>query len=100
LSGEGLSLEAAKRRWRGEAQLNASDVKLAQLNLQQMVRRAVARASDRVSSDDSADQGIRQLSGTLALNNGVLHLANLQGEGDRLKLRAAARSICRRSSWM
>ncbi|MDU1573900.1 MAG: outer membrane assembly protein AsmA [Pantoea sp.] len=86
LSGEGLSLEAAKRRWRGEAQLNASDVKLAQLNLQQMVRRAVARASDRVSSDESADQGIRQLSGTLALNNGVLHLANLQGEGDRLKL--------------
>jgi len=86
LSGEGLSLEAAKRRWRGEAQLSASNVKLAQLNLQQMVRRAVARASDRVSSDESADQGIRQLGGTLALNNGVLHLADLKGEGDRLKL--------------
>lgn len=86
LSGEGLSLEAAKHHWRGDAQLNASDVKLAQLNLQQMVRRAVARVSDRVSGEESADQGIRQLSGTLALNNGVLRLANLQGEGDRLKL--------------
>ncbi|MGJ0190902.1 outer membrane assembly protein AsmA [Pantoea sp. RRHST58] len=86
LSGEGLSLEAAKHHWRGDAQLNASDVKLAQLNLQQMVRRAVARVSDRVSGEESADQGMRQLSGTLALNNGVLRLANLQGEGDRLKL--------------
>lgn len=86
LSGEGLSLEAAKHHWRGDAQLNAGDVKLAQLNLQQMVRRAVARVSDRVSGEESADQGMRQLSGTLALNNGVLRLANLQGEGDRLKL--------------
>ncbi|CAK6491250.1 hypothetical protein PANNVG_01189 [Pantoea sp. Nvir] len=86
LSGEGLSLEAAKRRWRGDAQLSASDVKLAQLNLQQMVRRAVARASDRVSSDESSEQGIRQLDGRLALNNGVLRLTDLKGEGDRLRL--------------
>ena len=86
LNGEGLTLDAAKRHWRGEAQLNASDVRLAQINLQQMVRRAVERASDKVSSDESSEQGIRQLGGTLALNNGELRFTDLKGEGDRLKL--------------
>ena len=89
LSGEGLTLDAAKRQWRGEAKLSASDVKLAQIDLQQMVRRAVERASDRVSSDESGDQGIRQLGGDLTLNNGVLRFADLKGEGDRLKLQGA-----------
>jgi len=89
LGGEGLTLEAAKQQWRGEAQLRASDVKLAQINLQQMVRRAVERASDKVSSDEGADQGIRQLEGDVTLDNGVLRFDRLQGEGDRLRLQAA-----------
>ncbi len=89
LSGEGLTLDAAKRQWRGEAQLHATDVKLAQINLQQMVRRAVERASNRVSTDESGEQGIRQLDGTLALSNGVLRVADLNGEGDRLRLQGA-----------
>lgn len=89
LSGEGLTLEAAKRQWRGTAQLQASDVRLAQINLQEMVRRAVERASNRVSSDESSDQGIRQLGGNLALNDGVLHIADLNGESDHLRLQGA-----------
>lgn len=89
LSGEGLTLDAAKRQWRGEAQLHATDVRLAQINLQQMVRRAVERASDRVSSEEGSEQGIRQLDGRLALNNGVLRVADLNGEGDRLRLQGA-----------
>ncbi|MEZ3499151.1 outer membrane assembly protein AsmA [Pantoea sp. KPR_PJ] len=89
LSGEGLTLNAARRQWRGEAQFQAADVKMAQINLQQMVRRAVERTSDRVSSDESSEQGIRQLDGRLALNDGVLRLADLKGEGDRLRLEGA-----------
>lgn len=87
--GDGLTLAAAKRQWQGSARVQASDVRLAQLDLQQMVRRAVARASDRVSSDQSGDQGIRRLDGELTLANGVLRVADLQGEGDRLQLQGA-----------
>lgn len=86
LSGEGLTLDAARRQWRGTAQFQASNVKLAQLDLQQMVRRAVERVSDRVSSDEGGDQGIRQLGGNMALDNGVLRLADFSGESDRLRL--------------
>ncbi len=88
LGGDGLSLAAAKRQWRGQAQLRASDMKLAQINLQQIVRRAVERASDKVSSDEDDDQGIRQIDGDVTLSNGVLRLSKLQGEGDRLRLQA------------
>nr|MBA2814755.1 outer membrane assembly protein AsmA [Candidatus Pantoea persica] len=55
-----LSL-AAKRQWQGSARV---------------------QASDRVSSDQSGDQGIRWL-------DGVLRVADLQGKGDRLQLQSA-----------
>ncbi len=54
LSGENLTLADAKRSWQGKADIQAHDLKLAQLDLQQMVRSAVARVSDRVSSDSQA----------------------------------------------
>ncbi|MBS6033015.1 MAG: outer membrane assembly protein AsmA [Pantoea sp.] len=86
LAGDTLSVAEAKRSWQGRAAISASHLKLAQLNLQQMVRRAVARASNRVSSDDQPDQGIDQISGQLALNRGELSFSQLSGNGQHLAL--------------
>ncbi|WHT00142.1 MAG: hypothetical protein LZT29_03198 [Pantoea stewartii] len=92
LSGENLTLADAKRSWQGKADIQAHDLKLAQLDLQQMVRSAVARVSDRVSSDSQASgQGIEQMSGQLAMKNGLLTLSHLDGEGKALTLRGEGR---------
>ncbi|WP_275272843.1 AsmA-like C-terminal region-containing protein, partial [Pantoea ananatis] len=73
LAGDNLTLEDAKHSWQGKADVRVSHLKLAQIDLQQMVRRAVARVSDRVSSDDQVlGQGIDHISGQLALKNGLL----------------------------
>ena len=84
--GAGLSVEEAKRNWQGSAALEAANLQLAQLNLQQMVRRAVARVSNRVSNDQPDDQGIQQLSGRISLNKGVIALPDLQGGNSRLAM--------------
>lgn len=86
LSGEGLTLAAAQRQWHGQAQIHASSIRLAQIDLNQMVRRAVQHASNRVSSDESRDPTIHQLNGKLLLDAGKLHFTGLRGEGDRLQL--------------
>ncbi|MFB4356434.1 outer membrane assembly protein AsmA [Pantoea sp. BS_4] len=92
LSGENLTLADAKRSWQGKADIQAHDLKLAQLDLQQMVRSAVARVSDRVSSDSQAyGQGIEQVSGQLAMKNGLLTLSHLDGGGKALTLRGEGR---------
>ncbi|WP_205950522.1 outer membrane assembly protein AsmA [Pantoea stewartii] len=92
LSGENLTLADAKRSWQGKADIQAHDLKLAQLDLQQMVRSAVARVSDRVSSDSQASgQGIEQVSGQLAMKNGLLMLSHLDGGGKALTLRGEGR---------
>ncbi|WP_162286448.1 outer membrane assembly protein AsmA [Pantoea stewartii] len=92
LSGENLTLADAKRSWQGKADIQAHDLKLAQLDLQQMVRSAVARVSDRVSSDSQASgQGIEQVSGQLAMKNGLLTLSHLDGGGKALTLRGEGR---------
>ena len=84
LSGAGLSVAEAKQYWQGEAELEATNLQLAQLNLQQMVRRAVARVSNRVTNDEPDDQGIQQLSGRISLNQGKISLPDLQGGSSRL----------------
>jgi AsmA protein len=84
LSGAGLSIEEAKRNWQGSADLEAANLQLAQLNLQQMVRRAVARVSNRVSNDQPDDQGIQQLSGRVSLKQGNITLPDLQGGNSRM----------------
>ncbi|MFB4360022.1 outer membrane assembly protein AsmA [Pantoea sp. BS_8] len=92
LSGENLTLADAKRSWQGKADIQAHDLKLAQLDLQQMVRSAVARVSDRVSSDSQASgEGIEQVSGQLAMKNGLLTLSHLDGGGKALTLRGEGR---------
>lgn len=84
LSGAGLSVEEAKRNWQGSADLEATNLQLAQLNLQQMVRRAVARVSNRVTNDQPDDQGIQQLSGRVSLKQGNISLPDLQGGNSRM----------------
>lgn len=94
LAGDTLSVEAAKRRWQGRATLSASNLKLAQLNLQQMVQRAVARVSDKVSreeADDAADEGIESISGQVTLNKGVLSFSDINGNGRNLGLQGAGK---------
>ena len=86
LSGDTLSVQEAKRSWQGRAAISATHLRLAQLNLQQMVRRAVARVSNRVSSDDQTDQGIDKISGQVALNRGELSFSQLNGNGQHLAL--------------
>lgn len=84
ISGEGLSVAEAKRNWHGSADLEAANLQLAQLNLQQMVRRAVANISNRVSNDERDDQDIQQLSGRINVQQGKISLGDLQGGGSRL----------------
>lgn len=84
VSGAGLSVEEAKRNWQGSAEIEATNLQLAQLNLQQMVRRAVARVSNRVSNDEPDDQGIQQLSGRVSLKQGKIDMPDLQGGSSRL----------------
>lgn len=94
LAGDTLSVEAAKRRWQGRATLSASNLELAQLNLQQMVQRAVARVSDKVSreeAEDAADEGIESISGQVALNKGVLSFSDINGNGHNLDLQGAGK---------
>lgn len=91
LSGNTLTVEAAKRSWQGRATISASNLKLAQLNLQQMVQRAVARVSDKVSSQDAVDEGIESISGQVALNKGVLSFSDINGNGQNLGLQGAGK---------
>ncbi|MDZ7277943.1 outer membrane assembly protein AsmA [Pantoea eucrina] len=84
LQGDGLSVAEAKRFWQGSADLEADNVQLSQLDLQQMVRRAVTRLSNRVSNDQPDSQGIEQLSGHIALQQGKVQLPDLHGGNSRM----------------
>nr|WP_154927637.1 outer membrane assembly protein AsmA [Pantoea agglomerans] len=91
LAGDTLNVEAAKRRWQGRATISASNLKLAQIHLQQMVQRAVARVSDKVSNTEKADEGIESISAQVALNKGVLSFSDIEGNGQDLGLQGAGR---------
>ncbi|WP_313687810.1 outer membrane assembly protein AsmA [Pantoea sp.] len=88
LSGSGLSIDDAKQNWQGSAELTANNLQLAQINLQQMVRRAVDRISNRVTNDASDDQNIQQLSGRISLNHGNIILPDLQGGSSHLAVQS------------
>lgn len=86
LAGDELSLDAAKRQWQGRAEMQLKNVQMTQFNLQQMVRRAVERASSRVTSEEPADQRVQQLSGQAEINRGLLTLTQLNGSGTHMML--------------
>lgn len=84
LQGNGLSVAEAKRFWQGSADLEADNLQLSQLDLQQMVRRAVTRLSSRVSNDQPDSHAIEQLSGHIALQQGKVQLPDLHGGNSRM----------------
>ncbi|MFS2224573.1 outer membrane assembly protein AsmA [Pantoea sp. B65] len=88
LRGSGLSVEDFKHNWRGSAELSMENARLAGLNFQQMVQRAVERSSDQVrgSESDANYTEVQQLKGSVQLDNGSMALVNLQGRSALLDL--------------
>lgn len=86
LAGDELSLDAAKRQWQGRAEIQLQNARLSALNLQQMVRRAVERASSRVTSDAPAEESLQQLSGQAEIHRGLLTFRQLQGSSNHMAL--------------
>ncbi|WNN42984.1 outer membrane assembly protein AsmA [Winslowiella toletana] len=88
LHGHGLSVEDFKHHWRGNAEMSMQNARLAGLNFQQMIQRAVERSSDQVRGTDSdvSYTEVQQLKGSLQLDNGSMALVNLQGRSAMLDL--------------
>ncbi|MCU5774265.1 outer membrane assembly protein AsmA [Erwiniaceae bacterium BAC15a-03b] len=88
LHGNGLSVADFKQNWRGNAEISMDNARLAGLNFQQMVQRAVERSSDQVRGSDSEANytEVQQLKGSLQLDNGSMALVNLQGRSALLDL--------------
>lgn len=88
LHGNGLSVEDFKHHWRGNAEMSMQNARLAGLNFQQMIQRAVERSSDQVKGADSEANytEIQQLKGSAQLDNGSMALVNLQGRSSMLDL--------------
>ena len=93
LSGEGLSIADFHRRWRGEADMALTSARIIGMNFQQLVQRAVARNSDRVSNDeeagDSNETRLDKLQAQATLHDGLIGLKNLEGDASRFKLSGA-----------
>jgi len=88
LQGTGLSVEDFKQHWRGNAEMSMQNARLAGLNFQQMIQRAVERTSDQVhgAESDVSYTEVQQLKGSLQLDNGSMALVNLQGRSAMLDL--------------
>lgn len=89
LQGETLDLQQAKNSWQGTADVQVNKLEMGQIDPQQMLQRAVARISNRVSNDDNVSHPIDQLNASVTLNDGVMTLQNVQGGSDRLALKGA-----------
>ncbi|UQY42877.1 outer membrane assembly protein AsmA [Erwinia sp. PK3-005] len=90
LGGEGLSVEDFHRRWRGDAAVELASARIIGMNFQQLVQRAVARSSDKVSSGDetgnSNETRLDKLQAQTTLNKGLIALKNLQGAASGFQL--------------
>ncbi|QHM74972.1 hypothetical protein C7M52_00916 [Mixta theicola] len=90
LSGSGLSIEDFHHRWRGEADVELNAARITGMNFQQLVQRAVARNSDRVSSEEEAGDSnqtrLDKLQAQASLQDGLLRLQGLQGGTSRFQL--------------
>ncbi|ARJ43118.1 outer membrane assembly protein AsmA [Pantoea alhagi] len=93
MSGEGLSVVDFHRRWRGEAEVALDSARIIGMNFQQLVQRAVARNSDRVSSGDEAGNSnetrLDKLQAQATLKDGLITLKNLQGGASGFRLGGA-----------
>ncbi|WP_368913445.1 outer membrane assembly protein AsmA [Mixta calida] len=93
LNGKGLSVNDFHRHWRGEADMSLAPARIIGMNFQQLVQRAVARNSDRVSSEDEAGDSnetrIDKLRAQATLNDGLIALKGVEGDTSRFKLSGA-----------
>lgn len=93
MTGTGLSVEDFHRRWRGEAEMSLAPARIIGMNVQQLVQHAVARNSDRVSSEEdsgnSNETRIDKLQAQATLRDGLIALKGLQGGTSRFTLSGA-----------
>ncbi|QUG75129.1 outer membrane assembly protein AsmA [Erwinia sp. E602] len=84
-SGDGLTVDAFKRQWRGKGEMRLADAQIAGLNFQQLVQRAVENSSDKVRGDRQEGQpDLQQITGSATLNNGRLDFVKLDARGSAL----------------
>ncbi|SFN32617.1 AsmA protein [Izhakiella capsodis] len=87
LAGKGMSLEAAKQDWQGNASLQLQEAKFSGLNFVRMIQQAARRSNGLVQSDEQEATGtLQQLSASANLNNGVISLKDIQGENQVMTL--------------
>ncbi|WP_455814368.1 outer membrane assembly protein AsmA [Pseudomonas graminis] len=88
--GEGLTVEAFKRQWRGTADISISNAQFAGLNFQQLIQRAVENNSSKVrGQNDDSQPDLQQIQGRVALNNGVFDFGRLDAHSDQLNYTGA-----------
>ncbi|UVO09711.1 outer membrane assembly protein AsmA [Pectobacterium polonicum] len=87
-SGNSVALPALLQQWQGTAALQANNVRLQGLNIQQMVQMAVARSNGNVRGQERYERytELQQLTGKVQLNAGKLRLTDLNGRSELLSL--------------
>ncbi|MEL0579528.1 outer membrane assembly protein AsmA [Pectobacterium punjabense] len=87
-SGNSAALPALLQQWQGTAALQANNVRLQGLNIQQMVQMAVARSNGNVRGQERYERytELQQLTGKVQLNAGKLRLTDLNGRSELLSL--------------
>ncbi|AFI91112.1 outer membrane assembly protein AsmA [Pectobacterium parmentieri] len=87
-SGNSFALPALLQQWQGTAVLQANNVRLQGLNIQQMVQMAVARSNGNVRGQERYERytELQQLTGKVQLNAGKLRLTDLNGRSELLSL--------------
>ncbi|AXF76387.1 outer membrane assembly protein AsmA [Erwinia tracheiphila] len=85
-NGNGLSVPAFRRAWKGTTEVTLDNAQMNGLNFQQMIQRAVERGSNRVRGPDSieASSNLQHITASVALNNGLLAFGDMQGQTSML----------------
>ncbi|MEH2919955.1 outer membrane assembly protein AsmA [Samsonia erythrinae] len=83
-----LELPVQMQKWHGAATLQANNVRLQGLNIQQMVQMAVARSNGNVRGQERYERytELQQFTGKAQLNAGKLRLTDLHGRSELLSL--------------
>lgn len=90
--GQGLTVEAFKRQWQGNADMSIRDAQLSGLNFQQLIQRAVENNNSKVRGQiDESKPNLQQIQGRVALNNGVVDFGRLDARSEQLNYTGAGR---------
>ncbi|EHD22430.1 MULTISPECIES: outer membrane assembly protein AsmA [Brenneria] len=89
--GDAFTLPALTQQWRGNAALQARNLRFHGLNIQQMVQMAVVRSSNSVRGQERYERytEVRQLTANIQLNAGKLKINELSGSSEFLALTGA-----------